>query len=298
MTTPPSDYAAPGTLEAGTAARGSLRWVAVDLTGPVEEVRRRLDLSPVAAAALGRALAGAAMLLRLTAKTPQRVTLEVRGDGPLRQVLAEADEEGRLRGTVGEPRATVPDRPDGKLAVGAATGQGLLRVLKEFRGGGRYHSQVALVNGEIGLDLAHYLRQSEQVASAVLVGVLTRPQGVAAAGGLVVEVLPGASEDAVARLEANIARSDGVSRVVDFGGVAAVKAHLLEGLDPRPHETQRLRYHCRCSRERLLRHLVVLTAEDLDPLREEDRSVHAECAFCGASYTFFASELETSGSVS
>src|SRR5688572_18513595 len=186
-----------GVLQAGTARAGEVRWVATDITGPLEFIRQRRDLSPVAAAALGRSLAGAAMLLRLSTKTPQRLVLEIRGDGPLRKVMAEADPEGNLRGLVSDPQVDVPPYADGKLAVGTAIGSGILQVLREYPGG-RYHSQVELVSGEIGADLAHYLLQSEQTSSAVLVGVLTRPGGVAAAGGLIVETLPGAAPEAVA----------------------------------------------------------------------------------------------------
>src|ERR1700758_5089802 len=104
----------------------------------------------VAAAALGRAVAGASMLLRLASKTPSRLVLDIRGDGPLRQVLVEVDQEGNIRSTVGDPRVVVPDYPNTKLAVGHAVGAGQLRVLREFGDGGSYQSQVQLVSGEIG----------------------------------------------------------------------------------------------------------------------------------------------------
>ncbi len=219
-------------LQLGMAGRGALRWVAVDITDIVREVRDRLDLTPVAAAALGRAVAGASMLLRLATKTPSRLVLDIRGDGPLRQVLVEVDEEGNIRGTVGDPRVVVPDLPNTKLAVGNAVGAGNLRVLREFGDGGSYHSHVALQTGEIGDDLAHYLEQSEQSRSAVLVGVLGRKSG-----------------------------------------------------------TGPLRYRCRCSRERLQRHLVLLSAEDRDYLAEEDGAIEADCVFCGNHYRFTSREL-------
>src|SRR4051812_20393262 len=206
---------APGLLQLGMAGEGALRWAVADVTEVVEEARGRLDLSPVAAAALGRCLAGAALLLRLATKTPTRLVLEIRGDGPLGRVIAEADQEGNLRGMVGDPHVDVPPTPAGKLAVGRAVGKGMLRVLREHEGGGSYHSQVELVSGEIGEDVAHYLKQSEQSRSAVLLGVLAKPFGVAAAGGMIVEVLPGAPEETIARLEQNIAGIPGVSHLVE-----------------------------------------------------------------------------------
>jgi molecular chaperone Hsp33 len=276
---------AEGRLRVGLAAEGALRWAVADVTEIVETARERLDLSPVAAAAMGRSMAGAALLLRLATKTPTRLVVEVRGDGPIRRVVGEADERGNVRGMVGEPRVDVPHRPDGKLAVGAAVGRGFLRVVRE-QPGGSYDSQVELVSGEIGDDVAHYLAQSEQTRSAVLLGVLGRPDGVAAAGGLIVEVMPEAPEAAIGRLEANLAGVAGVSHLVEEGGVDRVLATVLAGLDLERREERPLFYRCRCERERLRRHLERLSADDLESLREEAGPVVAECAFCGEVYRF------------
>jgi molecular chaperone Hsp33 len=166
----------------------------------------------------------------------------------------------------------------------------LLRVHRE-QDGASYQSQVQLVTGEIGSDLAHYLEQSEQTQSAVLVGVLEKPDGVAAAGGMIVEVLPGAAEHAIAALEANIRGLDGVSRRIESGGLAGLANALLAGLDPEVRETRPLRYRCRCSRERLRQHLILLSADDREHLRHEDGATEAECVFCGEIYRFSAGEL-------
>lgn len=281
---------ATGTLRMGMAAAGGLRWAVAEVTDIVETARERLDLSPVAAAAMGRGMAGAALLLRLAEKTPSRLVVEIRGDGPIRRVVAECDDRGNLRGMVGAPRVDVPHRPDGKLAVGAAVGSGLLRVHRELPGGS-YDSQVELVSGEIGDDVAHYLAQSEQTRSAVLLGVLGRPTGVAAAGGLIVEVVPGAGDEGIDRLEANLARIAGVSHLVDEGGADHVLATVLAGLDPQPLEERPLYYRCRCDRDRLRRHLERLSADDLDSLREETGTLEAECVFCGEMYRFGREEL-------
>ncbi len=312
MSTTPTDDSLPSTarrldgdllaaaeprLEAGMAGGGALRWAAADVTGIVREVRDRLDMTPVASAALGRAVAGASMLLRLASKTPSRLVLDIRGDGPLRQVLVEVDQEGNIRATVGDPRVVVPDLPNTKLAVGHAVGSGQLRVLREFGDGGSYQSQVQLVSGEIGDDLAHYLDQSQQSRSAVLVGVLGRKSGVAAAGGVIVEVLPGAAESVIARLETNLSRMPGVSWLLEEGGVDRVLDAALDGLAHERKESSPLRYRCRCSRERLLQHLVLLSADDRDYLAEEDGTIEADCVFCGSHYRFSSAELapENSG---
>lgn len=278
-------------LELGLAGEGALRWALVDLTGVVQEARDRRDLGPVATAALGRSMAGAALLLRLATKTPSRLVMEVRGDGPILRVLAEADKEGNLRGLVGDERVDVPHYDNGKLAVGRAVGKGFLRVLREFEGGGGYHSQVELVSGEIGDDVAHYLAQSEQARSAVLLGVLGKPSGVAAAGGMIVEVLPGADDAMIDKLEKNIAGIRGISELLEQGGTAHVAETVLAGLDREVKEVSPLRYRCRCSRERLLQHLVMLTAEDREYLRRDDGTIDADCVFCGTHYLFTAEDL-------
>jgi molecular chaperone Hsp33 len=217
--------------------------------------------------------------------------VEVRGDGPILRVLAEADQQGNLRGLVGDERVDVPHYENMKLAVGRAVGKGYLRVMREFTGGGGYHSQVALVSGEIGDDVAHYLEQSEQVRSAVLLGVLGKPSGVAAAGGMIVEVLPGASEQVIEALELNISGIRGVSELLEQGGLPHVVETVLAGLDREVMEVSPLRYQCRCSRERLLQHLVLLSAEDREYLRREDGTIDADCVFCGTHYLFTPDEL-------
>ncbi|HYH44117.1 MAG TPA: Hsp33 family molecular chaperone HslO [Thermoanaerobaculia bacterium] len=288
-----TETAAQGRLELGLAGDGALRWAAVDLTDVLREARDRRDLGPVSTAALGRCMAGAALLLRLSTKTPTRLVLDVRGNGPLRQVMAESDDEGNLRGMVGEARVDLPNRPDGKLNVGGAVGKGFLRVIREHGSGGSYNSQVELVTGEIGDDLAHYLEQSEQTSSAVMLGVLARPHGVAAAGGMIVEVLPGASDETIASLQENIARVRGVSYLIDEGGIPNVLDTVLSGFDREIKEVLPLRYRCRCSRERLLSHLTLLSTDDRDYLREEDGAIDADCVFCGEHYRFTPEELQS-----
>jgi len=223
------EMTAQGRLEMGLAGEGALRWAVVELTDVLKEARDRRDLGPVAAAALGRCMAGAALLHRLSTKTPTRLVLEVRGDGPLRKVMAEVDDEGNLRGLVGDAQVDVPHYPNGKLAVGTAVGKGFLRVLREHGSGATYNSQVELVSGEIGEDLAWYLQQSEQTSSAVMLGVLAKPGGVAAAGGMIVEVLPGASDETIATLQENISRVHGVSHLLDEGGIPNVVETVLAG---------------------------------------------------------------------
>ncbi len=283
-----------GRLELGVAGAAGLRWGAVDLTPVVEEARLRHDLSPVAAAALGRALAGASLLLHLSARACRRLTVVVTGDGPLGKVLAEADDAGNLRGLVAEPRVDLPAAaPPGKLPVGAAVGKGRLRVVRDLADGSTYESQVELQTGEIGLDLAHFLDQSEQTPSAVLVGVLEGPEGVRAAGGMIVEVMPDAAPQVVERLEENLSAVAGVSRRLEAGGVEGVVTAVLAGLDVERLERLPVRFRCSCSRETLLDHLVTLTAEERAEVADPDGKIEAECAYCAARYLYLSAELDT-----
>jgi len=282
---------ATGSLEMGLAGDGWLRYGVVDLGDVVEEARARLDLSPIAAAALGRALSASVLLLRLSLKVPSRLVLEVKGDGPLGSVLAETDLSGNLRGTVGNRLVDLPSRPNGKLPVGEAVGAGILRVVREHPKGS-YASQVELVSGEIGLDVAHFLHQSEQTRSAVLLGVLTRPHGVAGAGGLIVELLPGAPDGVVTALEENLRGLAGVSRLFEEGGQDQVLDTVLAGIDREQRERRTLRHRCRCDRDRLLRHLALLPAEDRRGVATETGVIEGDCVFCGAKYVFTPEELD------
>jgi len=289
-----SDAALPGTLEYGVAGEVSLRWAAADLTPAVEEARQRHDLSPIAAVALGRAMAGATLLQRLSVRASRRLTLTVVGDGPIGKIVAEVDADGNLRGRVGEPHIDLPAESRGGLRIASAVGKGLLRVRRELVDGSSYESQVALESGEIGLDLAHFLEQSEQTQSVVMVGVLAGPEGVRAAGGMIVEVLPGAREDAVERLEENLARVGGVSRTIGRGGLAELRDDVLAGLAPELVDRREVRFHCSCSREGLLSTLVDLSAEDLASIRDEEGRVEAQCSFCAVRYLYQQGELAPS----
>ncbi len=286
---PQSDTAAAGELRLGVAANGDLRWALVDIGGPVEEVRRRLDLSPLAAVAMGRALASVALLFRFTTKSPGQLLFEVRGDGPLGKVIAEIDEQGDLRGLVGNPKLPTPE--SGALNLGPAVGAGLLQVIRESQGE-RYASQVELVDGEIGTDLVHFLEQSQQIRSAVLLGVLPGPQGVVAAGGLLVEAFPGVPEDVLTSLERNINGLGGdISSVLASQGSDGLLDVLFAGFDRQELERYPLRYRCRCSAERLRASLETLSSEELLEACDDSGHCRAECAFCGSQYVFDMQDL-------
>ncbi|MFQ5526502.1 MAG: Hsp33 family molecular chaperone HslO [Thermoanaerobaculia bacterium] len=274
-------------IDIGLAGRGTFRWVAADLALALEEARRRLDLAPLPSVALGRALVGAVLLQRLSLKVPARLILEVAGDGPLGSLRAEAEYTGRIRGTVANPR--LAGESDG-FRIASAIGNGSLNVTRET-GRKRYSSKVNLVSGELGDDLTHYLEQSEQIRSAVLLGVLPVPTGIGAAGGLIVEALPGTEEGALAQLESNLRALEGISTYLRDGGVARLIAATFEGLDVEHLEHYDLEYYCGCDRRRLLGHLRALGPEDLNELADDDGFCEAVCSFCGNRYRYEPGEL-------
>ena len=285
----------PGTLRLGVAGQSSLRWAAVDLTEPVEEVRRRCDLSPLAAVALGRTLVSAALLLRFSTKNPGRLLVEVAGDGELGKVVAEVTSRGFVRGLVGNPHLPTP--AGGALSLAAAVGQGTYKVTQSATDGSRrYESQVRLVSGELGKDLVHYLEQSLQIRSAALLGVLPRPEGVVQAGGVLIEAFPGVAEEMLEVLEANLAAIGGeVSAHLEAGGLDSLLDQCLEGFDRRELESHELTYGCGQGREDIRSKLLHLKPEDVDDVVDSQGLFTADCAFCARRFTFSRDELVPGG---
>lgn len=274
------------------SADGSILAFAASGARLCEQARRRQDLWPTAAAATGRVLVATA-LLALPLKDGG-VTVRVVGDGPLGGILAAATPEGDVRGYAVHGQVDLPPRPDGKLDVGGAVGRnGVLRVTRESALGRPYTGSAPLVSGEIAEDFASYFLRSEQVPSLVALGVLVGRGGrVRAAGGLIVQVLPGAAGGVAERLEANAQRIGAISRALDAGAAprALVEA-ALQGFAPRVLERRPLRFRCRCGRRRLAGVLRGLPAADLRAMRVEDGGAEVVCHFCGRRYRFTAAEL-------
>ncbi len=295
-------------LARALAAGGRLRGLAAVTTDLVEEARRRHGTFPTATAALGRALT-AAVLLGSTLKGEERVSLQFNGDGPLREVFAEADAYGRARGYVQRPAIHLPPR-DGKLDVGGALGRnGTLSVLRSIGDAVPYRGVVPLVSGEIAEDLAYYLTVSDQIPSTVALGVYVEPDGrVGAAGGFIVQRMPleGAfgwngdgearltpeEERIIERVEANLAPLPGVSTLVRQGATArSLLETALAGLEPRVLAEGPVAFACPCSRDRVVRTLATLGPDDLERLAREQGGTTVTCHFCNTSYRFEAPEL-------
>ena len=278
----------------GMAFEGDFRILAAQTTDLVRDARRRADLSPVAAIALGRAMTGALLLARLLQKDArnQYVTLRFDGGGPLGLVVAEATVAGSVRGFVANP---LVDQPN--LDVGAAVGsEGTLTVVRGGTPQGRpYTSQVRLATGSIARDLALFLSRSEQIHSAVLLGVHVGPEGIGAAGGVVVQSFPHASDESIASMEQRILETPPLSALVRKLPIEDVVGEMFRGTGYKaldPSFDVALRYHCPCTRERALAPFALFAREEIDDMIEKDGGADATCQFCGVEYHFGADELE------
>ena len=277
----------------GMAGNGDFRILAAQTTNTVETAREILDLSPVAADALGRALTGSILLARLLDKDVrnQHVTLRFEGNGPLGVLIAEANVSGGARGYVSNP---VPQ--DETLDVGRAIGRGMLTVIRGTPPVGKpYTSQVLLEGGGIAQELTRYLARSEQIASAVMLGVYKRREGVAAAGGIIVQAFPHSSENAIRVIEERIKETPPLSTLIEKMPIEHVVATVFEGMDYKQIDESfnvPLAYKCTCSRERALAPIALFTKDEIQEMVDEGGS-EVVCQFCGRKYSFTPEELLT-----
>lgn len=275
----------PDTLIRAIAADGGVRGVAAVTTATVEEARRRHQTAPTATAALGRTLSATAML-GTGLKDGQRITLRVLGDGPLGGIIADGTGGGEVRGYVANPDVDLPVTSRRKLDVGGAVGRGTLHVTKDLGLRYPYHGSVPLISGEIGEDVARYLVVSEQVPSVVALGVLVDPDGqVRAAGGFILQVLPGAAAEIPRYLEACVGRLPAVTELVRDGmGPAELLDLALGDLRPRALGDGPVVFRCGCSRERVEAVLIALGRAEIERLLEEQGRAEVTCRFCGDRY--------------
>ncbi|KXK04243.1 MAG: disulfide bond chaperone [Acidobacteria bacterium OLB17] len=282
----------------GTAANDTVRVVAAVGTKTVEDVVARHGLSPTATAALGRTLIGAA-LLGATQKDFDRLTIKIESDGPIGGVVAEARPDGALRGYVKNAFAEVPPNGNGKFDVGGAVGSGMFFVIREsgFALGlhnAPYIGSVPIQTGEIGDDLAFYLAKSEQIPSAVLLGVLLKNSApyVAAAGGVLVQMLPGANEHIITMIEDTISHAPHLTTVIDGGaGPDELVEMVLGEIEFKKLGEKEIRFECTCSQEKALTMIEALGAADAREMLEEDGGASMACGFCGADYQVSKEEL-------
>ena len=274
---------------------GFVKAVAVSTRDLTERARQIHHTTPVATAALGRTLAAASMLGNALKGDGASVTLQIKGDGPLGTILAVSDNEGNVRGKVDDPAVDLPLRPDGKLDVGAAVGhEGMLTVIRDLNMKDPYVGSVSLLGGEIAEDLAAYFVESEQIPTACGLGVLVdRDRSVLTAGGYLIQLLPGAGEEIVSRVERGIMAAGSVTALLKADSdPESLLRRVMPDFELDILEKSPIEYRCYCSRDRMERALISLGQEELQAMIDEQGGAELHCQFCDNVQTFTKADLE------
>ena len=279
-----------------TAADGGIRAVGVITTRLTEEARQRHQLSYVATAALGRTMAAGLLLASSMKREDSRVNIRIHGNGPLGGVLADAGLDGTVRGYVDHPQVELPPNAKGKLDVGGAIGQdGYVYVIRDVGYGYPYSSTVELVSGEIGEDISNYLVTSEQTPSALLLGVFVGENGVSAAGGILLQILPKAADNdqIISLLETRLSQFTGFTPLLRAGkSLPQIFTEILGDLDLHIFpETQMVRFDCGCTFDRMLGALKLLGTDELQDMITEDHGAEVTCQFCNEIYQASSQDL-------
>jgi molecular chaperone Hsp33 len=284
-------------LVRGTALDGRVRAFALQATSVVDELQQRHGTYPAATAALGRTAMGALLLAASSLKEEEQVlTVDVRGDGPARRILCTANGRGEVRGLIANPRTHADSVRPGKLNVAGVVGTtGHLSVTKDLGMRETYQGTVELQSGEIGEDFAHYLARSEQTPSAVGLGVFVQADGtVSAAGGFLIQLLPGLEEEEIVAIEREVAALPHPTSLVRDG---LSPEQVLGRIFPRGFELldrYPVRFFCPCSRERFEAAIVTLGSAEVHRIIEEEEQDATEvvCHFCNEAYYFSPSEMQ------
>lgn len=262
-------------------------------TGLVERAREIHDTTPVATAALGRTLTATAIMGSQLKTNDGSVTVQVKGNGPLGTIVCVGDADGWVRGYLQNAGCELPLRADGKLDVGGGVGRGYLMVIKDIGLKDPITGTVALVNGEIAEDLTRYFAESEQIPSACALGVLVdTDRSVKCAGGWLVQLMPGVKDADIDRLEANLAKIEPMTTMLDKGmTLEQIVQTVLDGFAVDFLQTDPIGYRCACSREKVERALLSMGKNELSKMAEEQEKSEVTCQFCDKVYVFSREEL-------
>lgn len=276
------------------ACNDEIRVYVVNATEMVNEAQSRHQTWSAATAALGRAMLGTT-LLGATLKGKDKLTVRIEGNGPIGYMVIDGNGQGKTKGYIKNPKVSLDLNENGKLDVRGAVGtEGMLTVSKDLGMREPFVGQVPLVSGELGEDFTYYMANSEQVPSAIGVSVLVNPdETVKAAGGFMVQVLPGASEETISKIEETIASLPLVSRLMESGATPEdILDRLVGEKNSRIIETLPVSFHCDCSKERFKDAIVSLGSQEIQEMIEEDHGAEAVCHFCRTKYQFEEQELE------
>lgn len=277
-----------------TAAEGFVKMAVITARDTVERARVIHSCSPTATAALGRTLCAASLLGDMMKEEKASLTIRINGGGPIGSVVAVSDSGGNVRGYVENPLVDLPLRSDGKLNVGGAVGRdGMFTVSRDIGLKEPYIGSTELISGEIAEDLTAYLIESEQIPSACALGVLLdTDRSVKAAGGFIVQLMPGADETLISKLEENIFLMDQLTTILSEDGTDAVFEQVLKGLEHHLVGEKELEYRCYCSRERVADAIRSVGREELESMIADGRDISVSCQFCDRRYAFTPQQLQ------
>ncbi len=276
-----------------TAADSQVRAFAITSGELVEEARKRHNTSPVATAALGRLLTGGAMLGRMRKTATDVLTVRVRGNGPLEGITVTADSHANVKGYVENPDVMLPPK-NGKLDVGGAVGIGIMQVIKVMGLKEPYVGDTMLVTSEIAEDLTYYFASSEQVPSSVGLGVLMEKDNtVKCAGGFIIQMMPFAKEDTVAKIEENLKMVTSVTELLDKGYTPEqILKELLGNVGLEITDTIPTQFYCNCSKERVEKAVASIGRKDIQEMIDEGKDIEVKCHFCNSAYHYTIEDLK------
>ena len=280
-------------LVRATAAGETVRAFAVRSTEMAAVARETHMTLPVVTAALGRLLSAGAMMGSMMKGENDKLTLQMKGDGPIGMLTVTADSHGNIKGFPANPAVDIPRKYAGKLDVGGAIGKGVLTVIMDLGLREPYNGQVEIQTGEIGDDLAYYFTVSEQTPSAVGLGVMVdTDSSVKHSGGFIIQIMPDAEEETIAAIEKRVADAPSVTSMMEEGlKPEDILEYYLGGMGLTINETSPVRFHCDCSRERVSRALATLSRRDLEDIINDGEEIEVKCYFCNSAYKFGIDEL-------
>ena len=277
-----------------TAADDAIRAFAITSKDLVEFARASHNTSPVVTAALGRMLSAAAMMGIMMKGDDDMLTLQIQGNGPMKGITVTADAKGHVKGFANVPDVMLPPNKDGKLDVGGAIDLGIMRVIKDMGLKEPYVGQIALQTGEIAEDLTYYFATSEQVPSAVGLGVLVDVDGsVKQAGGFIIQLMPFTPDGVVDALEKKISEIASVTEMLEEGNTPEQILEIILGdFGLEITDTLPAAFQCDCSKERVSRAISTLSKKDLDDIINDGEAIEVKCQFCNKAYHFEVDELK------
>lgn len=274
-------------------ANGQIRAFAATTREMVEQARQFHNTSPIATAALGRLLTGGAMMGSMMKNDQDVMTIQLKGNGPIKGLTVTSDSKGNVKGYAEVPDVMLPPK-NGKLDVGGAVGAGVLTVIKDMGLKEPYAGQTVIQTGEIADDLTYYFATSEQVPSSVGLGVLMEKDNtVKCAGGFIVQVMPFIEEEALAKLEENVAAIAPVTTMLDNGSTPEeMLAEVMKGLDMEVTDTMPTAFVCDCSKHRIEKAIISIGRKDIQEMIDDGEEIEVKCHFCNTAYNFSVDELK------